>query len=97
MTAWKSLEKTAARKLGGQRVSRGADFSESAPDVLHDKFSVECKHRAKISQFLIDMMQQAAKYDGEKIPLGVLKQRRMKGELVFLWLDDFIKLLEGER
>ena len=96
MTAWKSLEKTAARKLGGQRVSRGDDFSASLPDVLHDRFSIECKHRKKISQFLLDALKQAKDYAPEKTPLAVIKQKHMRGELVFLYLDDFIKILKGD-
>ena len=31
---WKELERTAARKLRGERVPRWLDFGQSAPDVL---------------------------------------------------------------
>ena len=96
MSSWKAHERQVAKKLGGQRVSRGADFGESAPDVLHDRFSIECKYRSKISQFLKDAHKQAAEYDKEKIPLVVLKERGMHGEFVLMKLDDFTKLLEVE-
>jgi hypothetical protein len=44
---WKNLERTAAKKLGGQRLTRGADFSQSIPDIrlgYAPKVVVDCKY-----------------------------------------------------
>lgn len=64
--AWKNLEKTVANVLGGVRIHRGGDFSESLPDVIAPTETIfglpgrthaivaECKYRAKhpwISKF----------------------------------------------
>ena len=36
--SWKNLEYDAANVLGGKRISRGANFSDSAPDVYIKDF-----------------------------------------------------------
>lgn len=90
---WKRHERRTAKKLGGERNKRGADFSQSLPDVDQDMFTIECKYRKKLSGFLIDGLKQAKGYDKEKIPLLVLKQKNMRGELVVMRLDDLLKAL----
>lgn len=97
MTAWKDHERKVAKKLNGERVSRGADFGASAPDVLHERFIIECKYRSKISDFIKDMLKQAASYDKDKIPIGVLKEKGMRGEIVFMKLDDFVRALDENK
>jgi len=94
LTAWKEHEKRVAKKLGGRRVSRGADFSLSAPDVIHDRFSVECKYRKRLGQFLHDAIKQAEGYDPDKIPIAVLKEHHQRGEYVLIRLDDFLEVLK---
>lgn len=52
--AWKGLERYVAKCLGGKRIPRGANFSDSLPDVVADAsinipkskgvIFVECKH-----------------------------------------------------
>ena len=48
---WKNLERTAARKLGGKRLKRGDDFSQSIPDIRLDyasKIVLDCKYSGHI-------------------------------------------------
>lgn len=68
--------------LNGKRNSRGNDFSLSIPDVEHPLLSIECKYRKKISLFLKDGIKQAEKYYPDKIPVLVLKEKNMRGELL---------------
>ena len=89
MSNWKSLERKTARALSGKRNSRGKDFSQSISDVEHPLLSIECKYRAKISGFLKDGIRQAEKYHPDKIPVLILKEKHMKGELVIIRLSDF--------
>lgn len=95
MVNWKNHERKTAAALGGKRISRGMDFSLSAPDIEHPLLSVECKHRQKISGFLKDGLKQAERYYPEKIPVLVLKEKHMRGELVVIRLSDFKVILEG--
>ena len=85
MTAWKDLERTVAKKLGGYRIPRGGDFSESLPDVISDVcnlfplankipagFLVECKYRQ--SQPWIDKYKELKKSSGFDLqPYVILK------------------------
>ena len=96
MSNWKNLEKKAAKILEGKRNSRGMDFSLSIPEVEHPKLSIECKYRKKISGFLKDGLKQAERYYPEKIPVLVLKEKSMRGELAILKLSDLKALIRGE-
>lgn len=89
MSNWKNLERKTAKALNGRRNSRGNDFSLSIPDVEHPRLSIECKYRKKISGFLKDGLRQAERYHPDKIPVLILKERHMKGELVVIRLSDF--------
>lgn len=89
MANWKRHERQTAKALGGNRVSRGMDFSRSLPDIEHPLLSIECKYRARISGFLKDGIKQAEKYDPDKIPCLVLKEKNMKGGLILMRLSDF--------
>ena len=89
---WKGLERKVAKSMNGRRNSRGNDFSQSMPDVEHPLLSIECKYRKKISGFLKDGLRQAEGYRPDKIPVLILKEKHMKGELVVIRLSDFKKL-----
>ena len=65
------------------------DFGLSIPDVEHPLLSIECKYRKKISGFLKDGLKQAERYNPEKIPVLILKEKHMRGELVIIRLKDF--------
>lgn len=88
-TNWKRHERQTAKALGGRRLSRGMDFSKNLPDIEHPLLSIECKYRKKISSFLKDGIAQARRYNPDKIPCLVLKERNMKGGLILLRLRDF--------
>ncbi len=90
----KNLERKAAKTIGGKRNSRGNDFSQSMPDVEHPLLSIECKYRKKISGFLKDGLKQAERYYPEKIPVLILKEKHMRGELVVIRLSDFEGLIK---
>lgn len=92
--AWKNAERQAAKALGGKRNQRGADFSQSLPDVEHPLFSVECKYRKTLPRLLRLGLEQARRYDGKKPPLLIVKERHQKGALVVLRLSDFVDLLD---
>lgn len=89
MSNWKRRERATAKALGGKRISRGNDFSKSLPDIEHPLLSIECKYRARISGFLKDGIKQAERYDPDKIPCLVLKEKNMRGGLILMRLSDF--------
>jgi hypothetical protein len=94
-TAWKDLERHVAKRLGGKRRHRGANFSESMPDIEHERFSCEVKHRKHLPRLLRLGLEQAADYDRAKVPLLIVKEKHQRGALAVLWLDDFANLVGG--
>ena len=92
-TAWKSLERQAARTLGGKRICRGADFGEPGGDVSHPLLTIECKYRKQISNFLKDGIKQAQGYDTTKIPVLILKERGQRGAFAMLKMTDLQDIL----
>ena len=92
--AWKDLEREVAKYMRGKRYVR-IDYSESAPDVLHPKFSIECKYRAKLPYLFTQGMVQAKRYDPEKVPLLVTKQKgsNISEAIVCIYFKDFINLV----
>jgi len=97
--AWKDLERVVAKKLGGKRVIRGDDFSQSRLDVECDKWAVDCKWRTNLAT--VKWYKKLCKdndkiYPGEnKIPILVIKEKGMRGELVVISLDDFIRVVNS--
>jgi hypothetical protein len=97
---WKELEKTAARKLGGVRLVRGDDFGESMLDVEHEWLACDAKWRTKLS--VMTLFRKLEKDNdkiygkGTKIPILIMKEKGMRGELIVIKLDDFIKVVNGE-
>ncbi len=61
-------------------------------DLAHNRLSTECMCRKNISGFLEAGLKQAEKYDPEKIPVLVLKEKNMSGELAVLRLSHFQQL-----
>lgn len=94
---WKSAERKIAALLGGERVPVTGRQRGSAPDIQHDVFSIEVKHRAQLPDWLFDAMRQAeASQRGDQIPLAVfhLKGMAYRESLVVLRLEDLLKLLD---
>ena len=92
-STWKNLERIAAKKLGGQRIVRGEDFSEKALDVEHPLYAIDAKYRAAwafLSLFKKLKADNDELYEYEKkIPILVTKGKRQVGECVIVELDDF--------
>lgn len=97
---WKELEKKAAQKLGGVRLERGNDFSQSILDVEHDFLAIDCKWRSSLATvtWFKKLMKDNEKIygKGKKVPILVIKQKGMRSELVVIEIDDFIKVVNGE-
>jgi hypothetical protein len=99
-TAWKNLEKSAAEKLGGKRLVRGDDFSQTLLDVEHPIFAIDCKWRSSLAvarwyeKLLVDNKKIYPKEN--KVPILVLKERGMRGELIVISLEDFLSILNDD-
>ena len=98
--AWKELERKVARKFGGERITRGYDFGESRLDVEHPWMALDAKWRSKLAT--VTWFKKLVKDNekiygkGKKIPVLVIKLKGMRGELVVLEIDDFIKVLNNK-
>nr|MBA3415748.1 hypothetical protein [Chloroflexia bacterium] len=57
--AWKQTERRIAAMLGGERVPVSGRGRGDAPDVAHDSFSIEVKHRQTLPGWLLDALAQA--------------------------------------
>lgn len=90
---WKAHEREVAKKLGGVRALQ---LGRGAPDVLHPDYTIECKYRLNLPKLITDGLKQANSYNAKKIPLLVLRQARTKGEIVCMYMEDFIRLREGQ-
>ena len=94
---WKSLERTAARKLRGRRIVR-QDFFESSPDVVIDDLQIvcECKTRKRFSFYA--HIDQCRKYcrPGET-PIVVTKAEGQIGEYAICSLDWLAAILDEVR
>ena len=51
MKAWKNLEREVAKHFGGIRRIR-ISYSEKAGDIIHPKYSIECKYGKCIPKYL---------------------------------------------
>jgi hypothetical protein len=81
--AWKALEREAARELGGVRISRGADFSESDVDVNVKDYpflKVDAKYRIRHShhKFMSIIQENYCKSPGD-VPVLVTKSHNQQG------------------
>jgi hypothetical protein len=98
---WKALEKTVAKKLGGVRLLRGDNFSETRLDVEHDWMAIDCKYRTTLAveswwkKLLADNIKIYGK--GKKVPILVIKKRGMRSELVVIDIDDFVKVVNDDK
>jgi hypothetical protein len=92
---WKAVERKIAELLGGRRVPITGRQRGDAPDIQHDFFSIEVKHRQSLPGWILEGMEQAKMSNpGDKYPLVVLHQKGMKftESLAILELRDIIKL-----
>lgn len=98
---WKALEKLVAQKLGGTRLVRGDDFGVSMLDVECDQWAVDCKWRSSLATatWYKKLVKDNEKIygKGKKVPILVIKEKGMRGELVVISLDDFISVVNDKR
>lgn len=98
---WKQLEKTAAQKLGGKRLVRGNNFSESMLDVEHEWLAIDAKWRSSLAtaKWFKKLVKDNEKIygKGRKVPILVIKEKGMRGELVVIDLDDFITVVNDAK
>ena len=99
--SWKNLEYDAAEILGGKRISRGANFSDSAPDVYIEDFphfKVDTKRRKK-SNALTLYNEVKAKYCNEKgdEPILIIRQHFKKTALVVIDIKLFARFMNFVR
>lgn len=84
---WKDHEKRTAATLGGQRL--GATGA-SNPDVLTAWLAVECKHRAKLPDWMTGALSKVRlQAGGERLGVVVLHQSGSRDSVVMLSLKDF--------
>lgn len=81
--AWKSLEREAAKLMGGTRVSRGSDFSASDVDVKVSDLPflrVDCKYRKSHAHHsLVEEIQEKYCKRSEDVPVLITKSHRQTG------------------
>ncbi len=99
--AWKALERDVAKKLGGKRKLRGADFSQKDTDVELPDFphwKLDAKYRASHAHHTF-LREVRKKYCHGKldVPVLITKGRREHGAVVCMDLDDFANLIGALR
>ena len=93
--AWKDSERKAAAALGGKRVPITGRQRGDAPDVAHEVWAIEVKHRKTLPAWLHDAMDQAkASVRGTQVPIVVLHQHGQRGDNDYIVVrrKDFIDL-----
>ena len=96
---WKSLERTAARALGGKRIPRWLDFGQSAPDVVVEDFHlvIDAKAHKRFSHHSL-MANIETKYcERGETPVLVTKAERQIGEYATIPLGFLAGLLDRIR
>jgi hypothetical protein len=88
---WKRFERRVAERCGGQRISVADKKTDL--DVHHSLLGIECKYRAKLSQYLKDWYEQAK--NGSKphqVPVVAIGEKNSSRVYALLDFDDLIKL-----
>lgn len=96
---WKRTERRIAAELGGQRVPVTGRSRGDAPDIEHDRFSIEVKERQELPGWLRDAMAQAvAAATGDRIPVTILHERgqRYRDCYAVVRLSDLAALIERD-
>ncbi len=93
---WKSVERKIATLIGGERVPVSGRSRGSAPDIRHNRFSIEVKHRKDLPGWILEAMEQAeaSKTMAEQIPVVFLHEKGMPYQdcLTVMRLSDLIDL-----
>jgi hypothetical protein len=92
---WKQAERKLAALLGGKRVPVSGRQRGFAPDIDHNLFSIEVKHRQSLPSWIHDAMAQAvaSQKDGQ-IPIVILHEKGMAypNSLTFLTVSGILDL-----
>lgn len=97
MPDWKRTERKIADRLGGKRVPVTGRARGDAPDIAHDRFALEVKHRRLLPAWLSDAMAQAiASCSGRRIPVVILHQHghHHDNDFVVLRFKDFLDIVK---
>ena len=90
---WKVHERETAKALGGERVPITGRARGSEPDIKHDQWSLECKHRESVPKWIKNAMDQAEASikNPEQVPVVVIheKNQRRENDLVILRMKHF--------
>jgi hypothetical protein len=98
--SWKDLERFVAKKFGGIRIVRGNDYSQTMLDVEHEWMALDAKWRSSLAT--VTWFKKLVKDNekiygkGRKVPVLVIKQKGMKGALVVIDIDDYIKVVNDK-
>lgn len=90
------MERKIAELLGGVRIPITGRIRGNVPDIQHDIFSIEVKHKQTLPDWIHDAMNQAEQSRrGEQIPLVVLHQKGQKFDQSFtiMRLCDTIEMM----
>ncbi len=101
---WKGMERKIAKLLGGERTPlSGINSGHTGADIIHPYFFVECKYRKnfaikKLYDDTVEVMKKEVKKKNksEKIIMVVIKEKNTHGELVFMKIEDFVKIVKEE-
>jgi hypothetical protein len=96
---WKACERRIAELFGGRRVLVSGRARGDAPDVAHQRLSIEVKSRKTLPAWLLDALAQAHAASGdERLPVAILPQdhKPYRDDLVVVGLADFVRMLEKE-
>ena len=99
--AWKDLERSTARALGGQRILRGDDFRKSVPDVFvadRPRWKVDCKYKSSgwAHHKILDEVRRKYCAPGD-VGIIVTKSGGQKGAVVSMALEDFVLIVAALR
>lgn len=89
---WKAVEREIARRLGGERVPITGRVRGSAPDIAHERWAVEVKHRKALPAWLWEAVDQAVRAArDDQLPVVILHQHGCwhDNDLVVIRLRDF--------
>jgi len=88
---WKAVERRIAKVLGGKRNPlSGSSSRHTSGDVIHDKYYVEIKHRARIPFYNIFKDDFLEKKLGKKVSV-LLYNKKSRYCILMIDLDDFVK------
>ena len=100
-SAWKDLERAAAKALGGERICRAGNFAQSAPDVAIEDFpqlKVDTKRRKQNFRHHSMLKEVEKKYcNNSDIAILITKNHSERGAVASLSMRNLARLLDAIR